>query len=182
MDRVPLLPFSENEVLCTPSARHCSHSLCVFRRGSSCNSAFDLNEYNLQRITALHAGRWFAMIFANRQKIDDARGLSSCGAIKSHELGCVADRAGEFDRLRPMRRDRPAMFKGRHFEPQMIMLCVRRYLRFCLSYRDVEELMAERNLLVDHVTIWRWVQRIRTRTEPSLPAGTAQYEPIVAVR
>ena len=67
--------------------------------------------------------------------------------------GCVADRAGEFDRLRPMRRDRPALFKGRHFEPQMIMLCVRRYLRFCLSYRDVEELMAERNLLVDHVTI-----------------------------
>ena len=41
----------------------------------------------------------------------------------------------------------------------MIILCVRRYLRFCLSYRDVEELMAERNLYVDHVTIWRWVQR-----------------------
>ncbi len=51
------------------------------------------------------------------------------------------------------------MFKGRHFEPEMIILCVRRYLRFCLSYRDVEELMAERNLHVDHVTIWRWVQR-----------------------
>jgi transposase-like protein len=41
----------------------------------------------------------------------------------------------------------------------MIILCVRRYLRFCLSYRNVEELMAERNLHVDHVTIWRWVQR-----------------------
>ena len=58
-----------------------------------------------------------------------------------------------------MRRNRPALFKGRHFEPEMIILCVRRYLRFCLSYRDVEELMAERNLHVDHVTIWRWVQR-----------------------
>jgi transposase, IS6 family len=41
----------------------------------------------------------------------------------------------------------------------MIILCVRRYVRFCLSYRNVEELMAERNLHVDHVTIWRWVQR-----------------------
>src|SRR5215203_5998609 len=58
-----------------------------------------------------------------------------------------------------MRRNRPALFKGRHFEPEMIILCVRRYLRLCLSYRNVEELMAERNLHVDHVTIWRWVQR-----------------------
>jgi transposase-like protein len=41
----------------------------------------------------------------------------------------------------------------------MIILCVRRYLRFCLSYRNMEELMAERNPHVDHVTIWRWVQR-----------------------
>jgi transposase, IS6 family len=62
-------------------------------------------------------------------------------------------------RLRRMRRNRPALFKGRHFEPEMIILCVRGYLRFCLSYRNVEELMAERNLHVDHVTIWRWVQR-----------------------
>jgi IS6 family transposase len=53
---------------------------------------------------------------------------------------------------------RPAVFKGRHFEPEIIILCVRRYLRLSLSYRDLEELMAERNLNVDHVTIWRWVQ------------------------
>ena len=33
------------------------------------------------------------------------------------------------------------------------------YLRFSLSYRDVEELLAERGLSVDHVTVWRWVQR-----------------------
>ena len=33
------------------------------------------------------------------------------------------------------------------------------YLRFSLSYRDVEELVAERGLSVDHVTVWRWVQR-----------------------
>ncbi len=39
------------------------------------------------------------------------------------------------------------------------MLAVRWYLRFALSYRDVEELLAERGIEVDHVTIYRWVQR-----------------------
>lgn len=58
-----------------------------------------------------------------------------------------------------MRKTRPPVFKGRQFEPEIIVLCVRRYLRFSLSYRNLEELMAERNLAVDHVTIWRWVQR-----------------------
>ena len=41
----------------------------------------------------------------------------------------------------------------------MIVLAVRWYLRFGLSYRDVEELLAERGIQVDHVTIYRWVQR-----------------------
>jgi len=58
-----------------------------------------------------------------------------------------------------MQRNRPALFKGRHFEAEIIVLCVRWYLRFGLSFRNLEELMAERNLNVDHVTIWRWVQR-----------------------
>ena len=57
-----------------------------------------------------------------------------------------------------MRRDRPALFKGRHFEPEIIILCVRRYLRYALSLRNLEEIMAERNVHVDHVTIWRWIQ------------------------
>ena len=58
-----------------------------------------------------------------------------------------------------MRRNRLALFKGRHFEAGMIVLCVRWYLRFGLSFRDLEEMMAERGLNVDHVTIWGWVQR-----------------------
>src|SRR5947209_10665300 len=58
-----------------------------------------------------------------------------------------------------MHRKQPALFKGRHFEAEMILLCVRWYLRFSLSFRNLEEMMAERNLSVDHVTIWRWVQR-----------------------
>jgi transposase-like protein len=58
-----------------------------------------------------------------------------------------------------MKRKRRVLFKGRHFEAAIIILCVRRYLRYPLSLRQVEEMMAERNLSVDHVTIWRWVQR-----------------------
>ena len=51
------------------------------------------------------------------------------------------------------------MFRGRDFEHVIILLCVRWYLRYSLSYRDLEEIMAERGLSVDHVTIWRWIQR-----------------------
>jgi hypothetical protein len=40
----------------------------------------------------------------------------------------------------------------------VIALSVRWYLRYGLSYRDVEELLAERGIVVDHVTIYRWVQ------------------------
>ena len=43
-------------------------------------------------------------------------------------------------------------------EPEMILLAVGWYLRFSLSYRDIEELLAERGLHADHVTVWRWVQ------------------------
>jgi IS6 family transposase len=49
-------------------------------------------------------------------------------------------------------------FKWRHFEPELILLCVRWYCRYQLSYRDVEEMMRERGLDVDHSTIFRWVQ------------------------
>ncbi len=41
----------------------------------------------------------------------------------------------------------------------MVLLAVRWYLRYGLSYRDVEELLAERGIEVDHVTVYRWVQR-----------------------
>jgi transposase, IS6 family len=53
----------------------------------------------------------------------------------------------------------PSLFKWRHFEADMILCAVRWYLRYALSYRDVEELLQERGLAVDHTTIFRWVQR-----------------------
>ena len=46
------------------------------------------------------------------------------------------------------------LFKWRQFEPAVILLAIGWYLRFSLSYRDVEELLAERELSVDHVTVW----------------------------
>ncbi|MFB6393594.1 IS6 family transposase [Polymorphospora lycopeni] len=50
-------------------------------------------------------------------------------------------------------------FAGFRFPPEVIVLAVRWYLRFNLSYRDVEELLVERGVQVDHVTVFRWVQR-----------------------
>jgi transposase-like protein len=57
------------------------------------------------------------------------------------------------------RRSIPARstFAGFRFPPDVIVLAVRWYLRLGLSYRDVEELLAERGVEVDHVTIYRWV-------------------------
>jgi len=49
-------------------------------------------------------------------------------------------------------------FAGFRFPPEVIVVAVRWYLRYCLSYRDVEELLVERGVVVDHVTIFRWVQ------------------------
>jgi len=56
-------------------------------------------------------------------------------------------------------KQRPLVFKWRHFEPQIILCAVRSHLRFSLSYRDVEELLAERGMSAGHSTVWRWVQR-----------------------
>ena len=53
---------------------------------------------------------------------------------------------------------RPATFKWRQTEPEVILCAVRWYLRHALSFRDVEELLGERGLEADHTTIWRWVQ------------------------
>jgi transposase-like protein len=50
-------------------------------------------------------------------------------------------------------------FAGFRFPPEVISVAVRWYLRYGLSYRDAEELLAERGVTVDHVTVYRWVQR-----------------------
>ncbi len=52
-----------------------------------------------------------------------------------------------------------ACFKGRHFNHEIITLCVRWYVTYKLSYRDLVEMMAERQVEVAHTTILRWMQR-----------------------
>jgi transposase, IS6 family len=70
-------------------------------------------------------------------------------------------------------------FKWRHFEAEIILLCVRWYLRYPLSYRHLEEIMDERGLPVDHTTIYRWVQRyapeLEKRCRPHLKTTTDSW-------
>jgi len=80
---------------------------------------------------------------------------------------CIGRQAASLERLRLMRSHRcphlrPAprsAFAGYRYPHEVITLAVRWYLRFGLSYRDVEELLAERGIEVDHVSIYRWVHR-----------------------
>jgi IS6 family transposase len=53
--------------------------------------------------------------------------------------------------------ERAERFRRRHFLEEIIVLCIRWYLRYCMSYRDLEEMMVERGVDVDHSTIARWV-------------------------
>jgi len=63
-------------------------------------------------------------------------------------------------------------FKWRHYQSAVILLAVRWYLKYLLSYRDLEEMMIEQGLSVVHTTIYRWVQRyapeIDKRSRPYL--------------
>ena len=67
-------------------------------------------------------------------------------------------------------------FDGRHFQSEMILQCVRWYLAFALSYRDIEEIMQERGFDVDHSTIHRWVIHyspqlvVKFRSKKRIPA------------
>jgi transposase-like protein len=70
-------------------------------------------------------------------------------------------------------------FKCRHYEAEIILLCVRWYLRYGLSYRDLEEIMRERGLAIDHTTIYRRVQRyapeLEKRCRPHLKAAADSW-------
>jgi hypothetical protein len=61
------------------------------------------------------------------------------------------------------------LFKWRHYEYEIIILCVRWYLRYALSYRDLEEMMRERGLSIDHTTIY---------LSPSSQAGLLPPSPL----
>ena len=59
-------------------------------------------------------------------------------------------------------------FKGRHFEGEIVLWAVRWYCRYPVSYRDLETMMTERGVAVDHTTIYRWVQRYAPEMERRL--------------
>ncbi len=55
-------------------------------------------------------------------------------------------------------KSKPSAFAGFRFPPEVIILSVHWYLRYGLSYRDLEELLVERGIEMDHVTLYGWVQ------------------------
>jgi len=59
-------------------------------------------------------------------------------------------------------------FKYRQFEGEIIIQCVRWYCKYGISYRDLEEMMLERGIEVDHTTIYRWVQRYAPEIEKKM--------------
>ena len=67
---------------------------------------------------------------------------------------------------------KPAAFKWRHFSGDLILQCVRWYCKYGISYRDLEEMLAERGLSVDHTTIYRWIQHYA----PELRKRVAWYQ------
>ncbi len=70
-------------------------------------------------------------------------------------------------------------FKGHRIEKTIILTCVRWYLAYSLSYRNLEEMMAERGAPIDHSNIYRWVQKFMPkleavfRTAKKRPVGTS---------
>jgi hypothetical protein len=77
------------------------------------------------------------------------------------------------------------LFEGRHFDREVIILCVRGYLRFKLSLRDLVEMMAEGDLSMAHTTIMRWVQCyavLRTGVREALETVRPGSRPVVAAR
>ena len=71
-----------------------------------------------------------------------------------------------------------SIFSGRHYPKDVILWAVRWYCRYGVSYRDLEEMLTERGVPVDHSTIYRWVQRYA----PELDKQTRWYRRVSAWR
>src|SRR3546814_6972269 len=71
-------------------------------------------------------------------------------------------------------------FKWRHFQGDVILWAVRWYCRYPISYCDLEEMLAERGISVDHTTIYRWVQCYAPEMERS-EAQTFELQPLMRI-
>jgi transposase-like protein len=78
---------------------------------------------------------------------------------------------------RPVPAFRSSATSGFRFPPEIIVLAVRWYLRFGLSYRDVEELLAERGIDVDHVSVYRGCSASRHFSR--MPRGRADMRSVI---
>src|ERR1700760_4517074 len=78
-----------------------------------------------------------------------------CGAIPARRYARVFDDHEPMSKLK----DLEWSFNRRHFDREVIVLCMRWYLRYKLSLRDLVEMMAEPGLSLAHTTIMRWVKR-----------------------
>jgi transposase-like protein len=103
------------------------------------------------RLGCLTAGRWRS---ASRVHNRPRRGTVALAVT-----GASGETAGMRTRRPRPTPDARSAFAGFRFPPDVIVLAVRWYLRFGLSYRDLEELLTERGVEVDHVTVYRWVVR-----------------------
>jgi transposase-like protein len=91
-------------------------------------------------------------------------GSLGCHGRKSYPLeqggsGANSGRVVWMGIMAGMTASAPDLFKGRHFDRDVIVLCVRWYLSFKLSSRDLVQMMSERGIALAHTTILRWVQR-----------------------
>jgi hypothetical protein len=87
--------------------------------------------------------------------IGDFTGSGANGKCPINYVGVLSWLGSSMHKLKAV----AELFEGRHFHREVIILCVRWYLRFKLSLRDLVEMMAERGLSMAHTTIMRWVQR-----------------------
>ena len=76
--------------------------------------------------------------------------------------------------------DRSGSFKGRQFTADVILWAVRWYLQFPISYRDLELMLLDRAVEVDHTTIFRWIQCVCRRTGEADPAALAHEQRLLA--
>lgn len=63
------------------------------------------------------------------------------------------------------------LFKWKHYQPDVIILTVRWYLRYSLSFRDLVEMMEERGLSIFHITIMRWVHQYGPELDKRMTPG-----------
>jgi len=73
-------------------------------------------------------------------------------------------------------------FKGRHFTGEVILWAVRWYLMFPVSYRDLELMLADRGVEVDHTTIFRWIQAYAAELEKRLRPHVRLWQWLMAGR